>query len=1034
MSDLNLRFTPWLRRGLVRKLVPQTAGASASIAVNITVGGQVADQTLRLRGPGDVVGIEPSQIIRLDPEPGTVDFEPNYFPAVEFSTPDLPWMFTPAVPDADDHLLPWLTLVTVGESAVAITMRAGAQLPVLTVPLAELLPDLNEMWAWAHVQSTELYKPAQLTAALEETPEAFISRILSPRNLQPDTAYIACLVPTFEAGRRAGLGLTVTDDVGNDLSWSLGDTGDIDLPVYYSWSFRTSRAGDFETLVTRLQPRELNATVGRRDMDLRHMGIPLPKGVRDTTYFFGALVSPTAMASGGSPRMPTIPRSEPDLPDISLPGIVDPLRQALYTFLTSEASEPDAQAYDYRVDDPVVTPPIYGREQLKGAPLPAPASERGSRPKPEEPVYYSVVNTLVRARGAAGLGVRVVREHQEAFMARAWSEVAALRSINQTLQQATYASLVANRWQSRVASLEEGDTLQLTRSAHARILPASGSTVWAQVRAATLPSGVISTGFQRIVRSGGVVHHAMQLATGTPIVQRSIRQIAVAQPTRLVALLEHALPKGTGISGNVSSAEPDSLNHWYTRPFSGAVMQIEKQFQTVLPDGVTAAERTAVTDAVLKANRLAAAHIAYLEAAGKDGTLPPAIQSTRGAAAQQVRATNAYINQVSGGSEPDIAQITAIRNQTRQLQTALNNWIESGEIIVHKPEIPVEPATNTLVPIVNALKTALVPTQTISAHLKSRITLNGKPWGNRAIPSRFTAAPVFEDALYRYVCELSPEYMLPGIGDIPHNTVGLVEVNGEFVEAVLFGANLELSREMRWREYPADLSGTWFKRFWNAAHDDIRAIDENEWLGSKTLGENLIGQLADDSLVLLIKGEVLRRYPNLAVYALEAEVTTVQVGKQRIPVRVARKPEQPLYPAFSGRLDTGVRFFGFDLKRDAALGTATPQNTSGSAGYFFALQEQPTEPRFGLNEYEEGESYTAPANWSELSWGHFISNGNPDSPAYLPIGGAFNRLALPDSTAADAATSVWGSHAGAMARIVLQRPVRMLVHASAMLP
>ena len=59
-------------------------------------------------GPGHVIGIDPRQIVRTDPAPGSRDFEPNYFPLIEFDEPTLPWLFTPAGADAQARLRPWL--------------------------------------------------------------------------------------------------------------------------------------------------------------------------------------------------------------------------------------------------------------------------------------------------------------------------------------------------------------------------------------------------------------------------------------------------------------------------------------------------------------------------------------------------------------------------------------------------------------------------------------------------------------------------------------------------------------------------------------------------------------------------------------------------------------------------------------------------------------------------------------------------------------------------------------------------------------
>jgi hypothetical protein len=1040
MSDMNLRFLPWLRRGLARSVQAGTTDSFATVAFSLKVGGEPVAQSLRMRGPGDVVGIDAAQITRLEPQPGTTDFEPNYFPCVEFVTPDLPWMFTPTAPDADDHLLPWLTLVTVSDQLASIQTRANAPLPVLSVPLSELPPDLNEMWAWAHVQTTNLYTGGALTQALEDEPGAFISRILSPRNLKPNSGYIACLVPTFKVGALVGMGLPIAEDTGLALAWGDDEADEIELPVYYSWSFRTGTTGDFQTLVTRLQPQELDETVGRRDMDITHIGIPM-RDTPDTTYFFGALVSPTAIPD--VPFQP--PQQEPtvggpviDLPiDLpNLPGKVDPIRETLYGFLTEAIDEPGAGKYDYREDDPVVTPPIYGHEQLKGAALPPPAPDQPMLWEPYEPVWYSAVNTHPRTRGAAGLGVRIVRKHQEDFMARAWKGVTALRAINQILQQVTIASLTASRWQSRVQQLEPGEILHVTRSAHARILPASASqTIWGQLRSAAVPDGSVSTDLQRLIRTGGVVHHVLRLTSSSQHVQHTIRQLIVHNGPYLVVLSVHRLPAGAQLSRvDRTEFDEDTTFDWYTQPIAHELGQVASNLDNMLSGGIQTAERASLTSAVLMTAQLADGPIAYLDSLTQKGyTFSNQTQAAQAAATRLARLSTQYVANVAAGRVPTVAQVRAIRAQVGTLQITLDQWGgQPGTII--KPTVSVS-STN-VETIAASVSTALSSADVISAYLQSRIDIGDAAWGSRLIPSRMTASPLFEEAIYPYVCELSPEYMMPGVGDIPQNTVGLVEVNGEFLESVLIGMNHEMSREMRWREYPANLSGTWFKRFWSTAQDDILSI--NGWPERNDLGENLIGMLQDDALVLLVKGEVLRRYPNLAVYAVAATVTTTGKGPTAWRVRDVKVPEEQHFPVFSGQLANGVKFFGFDdLTYDDVLGTATPKNTSTDGGYFFALQEQPTEPRFGLNEYEAGQDYKIKNlhNWSGLSWGHLMPGTNPDRPVYVPITGQIAvGKRLSDTAETELPKSVWGSHAAAMARIVLQRPIRMLVHASAMLP
>ena len=113
--------------------------------------------SVRLYGPGDVTGLDPAQIVRCDPPPGTTRFEAGYMPQVQFARADLPWLFTPAAPGtAKTRLRPWLVLVAVRrQDGVRLAPNPGGPLPVLELaapPAAAELPDLSQSWAWAHAQ------------------------------------------------------------------------------------------------------------------------------------------------------------------------------------------------------------------------------------------------------------------------------------------------------------------------------------------------------------------------------------------------------------------------------------------------------------------------------------------------------------------------------------------------------------------------------------------------------------------------------------------------------------------------------------------------------------------------------------------------------------------------------------------------------------------------------------------------------------------------------------------------------------------
>ena len=63
-------------------------------------------------------------------------------------------------------------------------------------------------------------------------------------------------MPTFEAGRLAGLGQLVPDPRSAAPAWAAAG---VTLPVYDSWAFTTTERGDLETLARRLTARDLSA-------------------------------------------------------------------------------------------------------------------------------------------------------------------------------------------------------------------------------------------------------------------------------------------------------------------------------------------------------------------------------------------------------------------------------------------------------------------------------------------------------------------------------------------------------------------------------------------------------------------------------------------------------------------------------------------------------------------------------------------------------------------------------------------------------
>jgi len=88
MTNASLSFLPWVRQGAAAAIanpgtLDATPAAVASVSPQMTLNGMAVTTTgIRLRGPGDAVGIDPNQVIRTDPRAGTNDFESNCFVSV----------------------------------------------------------------------------------------------------------------------------------------------------------------------------------------------------------------------------------------------------------------------------------------------------------------------------------------------------------------------------------------------------------------------------------------------------------------------------------------------------------------------------------------------------------------------------------------------------------------------------------------------------------------------------------------------------------------------------------------------------------------------------------------------------------------------------------------------------------------------------------------------------------------------------------------------------------------------------------------
>jgi hypothetical protein len=136
--------------------------------------------------------------------------------------------------------------------------------------------------------------------------------------------------------------------------------------------------------------------------------------------------------------------------------------------------------------------------------------------------------------------------------------------------------------------------------------------------------------------------------------------------------------------------------------------------------------------------------------------------------------------------------------------------------------------------------------------------------------------------------------------------------------------------------------------------------------------------------VLVIRGELLKKYPTAVIYAhraeweFEADGTSPDLTQPRklVELAPAEEGQPPLsklrLPLYEAKADPDIYFFGFNLTvAEAKGGSGHPPDVD--PGWFFVIKERPGEPRFGLELSREG----APEVLEEVTWDDALPGGAP---------------------------------------------------------
>ena len=198
----------------------------------------------------------------------------------------------------------------------------------------------------------------------------------------------------------------------------------------------------------------------------------------------------------------------------------------------------------------------------------------------------------------------------------------------------------------------------------------------------------------------------------------------------------------------------------------------------------------------------------------------------------------------------------------------------------------------------------------------------------------------------------------------------------------------------------------------------------------------------EEEVVLVIRGELLKKYPTAVIYAQKArwQLTDGQIDPKKERELETEGPvvDRLRTPLYEAKVDPDITFLGFDLTAEEVKG-GTGQSNSTEPGWFFVIKERPGEPRFGLDISRDGQLNV----WNDLAWPDVLGD---DDKGFLQIKPGSPTLTLTEPVLPelqekkeqyeeDKALS-WHpeTNAADLAYILYQVPVLVAVHGREMLP
>lgn len=652
-------------------------------------------------------------------------------------------------------------------------------------------------------------------------------------------------------------------------------------------------------------------------------------------------------------------------------------------------------------------------------------------------------------------------------MEAAWDQIGDVLEANRRIRQAKLAMLAGNRIHkahiSASARVNTGKLMMMSAPMSARLV-SGGLTLRHQLTHSPLSVAMTSSAMRRAVRPAGKIAKRLSLthadSAGTIVARVNNNEISAAPPREV--------PRDLLTPDDLSDAiEPTgtlprfwlSLGKWLNENrLLAAILLLVLLVVLFLLFGFGALGLGAVGGVaavafwIWRQTRSAVARQNTADSVQEENLTPETVDSLPGSSGfnltPDIDIRNNLPDLSVSGSELDNPEAlhfkTALRQQYQLIET-------SAKLGAAPAMVPLN-----LNLVATDILTATQPGVTVPRWVLSGIRFPARILDQ--IGETFVEAmayPEIDIPMYEPLVKAGDELFVPNLHLVEPDSVTLLETNQKFIEAYMVGLNHEFARELLWREYVTDQRGSYFRQFWDvrkkiaeatdkeAAREEFKDIKPiHRWPQANDLGDNdnrEAGVVAEEELVLVIRGELLKKYPNTIISAQKASWQTNEDGSpNKKRERVFEPSSEPITPLYEARVAPDIYFFGFDLTALEARGDDTVDD---KPGWFFRIEEVPGDARFGFDiSRDPAEDINV---WNDLAWPDVmpsLADGLHIKVADIPAQTLIEPLPGSESEKIEQ----WESDnqvpfdsdisSAEFAYVALQTPVIMAVHASELLP